>query len=160
MCSSHWSPLQLIEHNSSKRHDFLRIERFWVKKKFLNKVFWSQKFVSLGGGYLGAKNQNFKNCSKHDFFCELNDSESKKNRSKNVISQKITIFGFLGRFQRPRTGLRHNFSEKRKIRAGIFIWSPQKTSPGQIWTNPRPANLGQLCHKKTQFLGSGPFSEA
>ena len=48
-------------------------------------------------------------------------------------------------------GLRHNFFEKWKIHTGIFLWSSQKTLNDQIWTNPRPENLGGKCQKIAYF---------
>ena len=61
------------------------------------------------------------------------------------------IFWVLGRFQRPRTGVKHNYSEKQKICAGIIFWSPQKTLLGQIWTNPWPSNLRELLDQNHLF---------
>ena len=47
----------------------------------------------------------------------------------------------------------------KKKHPGLYNYTPQKTSHSQIWTYPRPTNLGQL-NGKNDFLGSGPFSGA
>ena len=67
------------------------------------------------------------------------------------------IFWVLGWFHSPHTGLRHNFLKKGKRYTGIFTCRLQKTLLGQIWTNLRLANLGQVCHQNHIFGVLGRF---
>ena len=72
---------------------FLRIGRFWVKKKNSEKNFLVTTFSKSGGGggYLGAKNQNFKNCSEHDFLLRIERFWVKNNKNSE---QKILVKNF------------------------------------------------------------------
>ena len=85
------------------------------KQKKIQKKILVKNFLSLGGGYLGAKNKNFKNCSKHDFFANWTILSQKKNFPKKNF---WPFFRFLSP---PKSPKNENFEKMKKTTPDIFL---------------------------------------
>ena len=120
---------------------YLRIGRFWVKKKNSEEKILFTTFSKSGGGYLGAKNQNFKNCPKHDFFANWPILSQKKFWSKNLISLEKFFCPFFRFLRAPKSPKNQNFEKLKKMTPDIFLRNQggvrKKSLEGMVENPPR-----------------------